>query len=54
MTTNKQDEFIEKIMANHDMAITVWGEASQVSEGTIVECCEIQEVNSIPPLSSYN
>jgi hypothetical protein len=37
MTVNEQDEFIKQMMADHDAAIVALGEASTVSEVTVIE-----------------
>jgi hypothetical protein len=37
MTTDKEDEFMEQMIAKHDAWMTVAREATQVLEGSIME-----------------
>jgi hypothetical protein len=42
MTTNEQDDMMEKLLANHDAAITATAASTQLEEATIIEC-EVSE-----------
>jgi hypothetical protein len=60
MSLDEEDGFIQRIMANRDAAVAAAAKSTTytaTSEGTLVGgCgfCPIQQVNSTPPLSSYN
>jgi hypothetical protein len=61
MTLDEEDEYIQHILANRDAAMAAAARSTTntaTSEGTLVEWevgfCQIQQVNSTSPLSSYN